>query len=67
MGLSLGKLAMARGIPFIFLTGYSGVVLPEGFTAVPVLTKPYIPRTLVEALSEVLVRSRGSNPEHATA
>jgi CheY-like chemotaxis protein len=61
-GLSLGKLAMARNIPFIFLTGYSRVVLPEGFTAVPVLTKPYIPRTLVEALSEVLVRSRGGEP-----
>ena len=37
----------------------AAVVLPEGFTAVPVLTKPYIPRTLVEALSEVLMRSRG--------
>ena len=60
-GLSLGKLAMARNIPFIFLTGYSRVVLPDGFAAVPVLTKPYIPRTLVEALSEVLVRSRGSD------
>ena len=53
---------MARNIPFIFLTGYSHVVLPEGFAAVPVLTKPYIPRTLVEALSEVLVRSRGGEP-----
>jgi CheY-like chemotaxis protein len=61
-GLSLGNLAMARNIQFIFLTGYSGVVLPEGFTAVPVLTKPYIPRTLVEALSQVLVRSRAGEP-----
>ena len=61
-GLSLGKLAMGRNIPFIFLTGYSGVVLPEGFTVVPVLTKPYIPRTLIEALSDVLVQSRGSEP-----
>ena len=61
-GLSLGKLAMARKIPFIFLTGYTGVVLPDGFSAVPVLTKPYIPRTLIEALSEVLARSRGSDP-----
>jgi CheY-like chemotaxis protein len=61
-GLSLGKLAIARNIPFIFLTGYSRVVLPEGFAAVPVLTKPYIPRTLVEALSDVLVRSRGEDP-----
>ena len=61
-GLSLGRLAMARNIPFIFLTGYTGVVLPDGFSAVPVLTKPYIPRTLIEALSEVLARSRGSDP-----
>jgi CheY-like chemotaxis protein len=59
-GLSLGKLAMARNIPFIFLTGYTRVVLPDGFSAVPVLTKPYIPRTLIEALSDVLARSRGS-------
>ena len=61
-GLSLGRLAMARNIPFIFLTGYTRVVLPDGFSAVPVLTKPYIPRTLIEALSEVLARSRGSDP-----
>ena len=61
-GLSLGRLAMARSIPFIFLTGYTGVVLPDGFSAVPVLTKPYIPRTLIEALSDVLARSRGSDP-----
>jgi CheY-like chemotaxis protein len=61
-GLSLGMLAMTRNIPFIFLTGYTGVVLPHGFSAVPVLTKPYIPRTLIEALSDVLARSRGSDP-----
>jgi CheY-like chemotaxis protein len=57
-GLTLGELAMARGIPFIFLTGYAGVVLPEGFSAVPVLTKPYIPRTLIEALSNILAQAR---------
>ena len=61
-GVSLGKLAMARNIPFIFLTGYTRVVLPDGFSAVPVLTKPYIPRTLIEALSDLLARSRGSDP-----
>jgi CheY-like chemotaxis protein len=61
-GLSLGRLAMAHDIPFIFLTGYAGVVLPDGFNAVPILTKPYIPRTLIEALSELLARSRGSDP-----
>jgi CheY-like chemotaxis protein len=61
-GLSLGKLAMARNIPFIFLTGYTRIVLPDGFSAVPILTKPYIPRTLIEALSDVLVRSRESDP-----
>jgi CheY-like chemotaxis protein len=61
-GLTLGKLAMAREIPFIFLTGYAGVVLPEAFSAVPVLTKPYIPRTLIEALSNVLAQARGSEP-----
>ena len=62
LGVSLGELAMTRNIPFIFLTGYTGVVLPDGFSAVPVLTKPYIPRTLIEALSDVLARSRGSDP-----
>jgi CheY-like chemotaxis protein len=61
-GVSLGKLAMARNIPFIFLTGYTGVVLPDGFSAVPVLTKPYIPRALIEALSDVLARSCGRDP-----
>ena len=56
-GLILGRLAMGRDIPFVFLTGYTGVVLPDGFTAVPVLTKPYIPRALVEALGDVLARA----------
>jgi CheY-like chemotaxis protein len=57
-GLTLGKLATTQGIPFIFLTGYTDVVLPDAFSDAPVLTKPYIPSALIEALSSVLQARR---------
>ncbi len=56
-GLTLAALAMERNIPFIFLTGYTRVALPEAFSGVPLLTKPYIPRTLIAVIEDALIRA----------
>ena len=47
----------AKGVPFIFATGYSGR-MREGYDACPILTKPYQAYQLVALLLEVLA------PEH---
>lgn len=43
----------ARGIPFIFLTGYDGkTVFPEEFRASPKLSKPVISEQLARAMEQ---------------
>jgi hypothetical protein len=32
---------MARGLPFVFATGYGAAAVPENFRAAPVLQKPF--------------------------
>jgi CheY-like chemotaxis protein len=44
----------ARGVPFVFSTGYSGESLDEGYRDRPVLGKPYRDVQLVEALTRLL-------------
>jgi CheY-like chemotaxis protein len=44
----------ARGVPFLFSTGYSGESLDEGYRDRPVLGKPYREAQLVEALTQLL-------------
>ena len=44
----------ARGVPFVFSTGYSGESLDEGYRDRPVLGKPYRDAQLVEALTRLL-------------
>ena len=44
----------ARGVPFIFSTGYSGESLDEGYRDRPVLGKPYRDAELAEALTGLL-------------
>jgi hypothetical protein len=44
----------ARGVPFLFSTGYSGESLDEGYRDRPVLGKPYREEQLVEALTRLL-------------
>src|SRR6476620_10591258 len=41
---------LARGIPFLFLTGYSQANLPEQFHGVTRLNKPWDPESLIAAL-----------------
>ena len=43
----------AKGVPFIFATGYSGR-MREGYTGRPILTKPYQPHQLETILADLL-------------
>ena len=44
----------ARGVPFLFSTGYSGESLDDGYRDRPVLGKPYRDGQLVEMLARLL-------------
>ena len=44
----------ARGVPFVFSTGYSGESLDEGYRDHPVLGKPYRDVELANALTGLL-------------
>jgi CheY-like chemotaxis protein len=44
----------ARGVPFVFSTGYSGQTLDDGYRDRPVLGKPYREADLVAVLAELL-------------
>ncbi len=41
---------LARGVPFVFATGYSAPIIPERYRTIPVLVKPFDPAALAEAL-----------------
>lgn len=44
----------ARGIPFVFSTGYSGCEIRGGYRDRPVLKKPFRRKELVEILTPLL-------------
>jgi CheY-like chemotaxis protein len=44
----------ARGVPFVFSTGYSGQTLDDGYRDRPVLGKPYSEAHLVAILADLL-------------
>ena len=44
----------ARGVPFVFSTGYSGESLDDGYRDRPVLGKPYREADLVEVITRLL-------------
>lgn len=44
----------SRGIPFMFLSGYNFRDLPERFGDRPIWSKPYMVKTLLMKLSEIL-------------
>jgi two-component SAPR family response regulator len=48
---------VARGVPFVFLTGYAKTTLPERLQACPHLLKPYNPVILERELMR-LMRAR---------
>jgi CheY-like chemotaxis protein len=45
----------ARGVPFVFSTGYSDHALNTAFCNRPVLQKPFRPQHLIESLTGLLV------------
>jgi CheY-like chemotaxis protein len=44
----------ARGVPFVFTTGYSANLLKEGYSAHPMLQKPFKEPALVAVLNQML-------------
>ena len=44
----------ARGIPFVFATGYEGAALPEAYRDIPVWQKPFEPEDLAKALPQIM-------------
>jgi CheY-like chemotaxis protein len=59
-GRPVGELAAQltrRGIPFVFVTGYSRQALPESFRQTPILTKPFSDRELLDAAASLVPRS----------
>ena len=55
---SVADRLMARGLPFIFTTGYSTPIIPEVYRHVPVLQKPF---DLEEVLSALFPRAAGAS------
>ena len=47
---SLADDLIARGVPFVFATGYSTPIIPERYRHVPVLQKPFEPEDITRAL-----------------
>lgn len=45
---------VARGIPFVFATGYNKDSLPEAYQSLPILQKPYGQEQLADALVKLL-------------
>jgi CheY-like chemotaxis protein len=54
----VAEVIAARGIPFIFATGYGSAGLPEPFHDRPTLPKPFVIEALAAAIDEAL-RLRG--------
>ena len=44
----------ARRIPFMFLTGYPHAAIPIEYRSTPLITKPFEPNEMKEALAEML-------------
>lgn len=44
----------ARGVPFVFATGYVGRAMWDGYCDRPILRKPYRPTDLADALTRLL-------------
>ena len=55
----------ARGVPFVFLTGYQAEMLPERFRGGVVLGKPYTAEQLPAALAEAARQQRVRERAHA--
>jgi len=50
----VAEVLKARGLPFIFATGYSGTSLPDFLQRVPIVQKPFQPQELEKAICTAL-------------
>jgi CheY-like chemotaxis protein len=50
----VASLLKARGVPFVFATGYGAAGLPESFSDAPVVAKPFRPPDLEKAIGRAL-------------
>jgi CheY-like chemotaxis protein len=68
MAYPVADIVSARGIPFVFVTGYDADTIDERFSTVPILQKP-IERQMLERLflsgPGVAAAARGGNPRAA--
>lgn len=44
----------ARGVPYMFLTGYDGATLPDGYRARPRLAKPFTMEVVLDSLRDLI-------------
>ena len=51
----LAELLTAKGVPFVFVTGYSSDAVDKRFSAVPVVQKPIDENALAAALTELFL------------
>jgi CheY-like chemotaxis protein len=50
LAYSVADELIARGVPFVFTTGYSPPIIPAAYRHVPVLQKPFDPEEIFTAL-----------------
>jgi CheY-like chemotaxis protein len=55
----------ARGVPFVFATGYGAWVIPAAFSGMPRLEKPVSTRVLARLFTSPALRGHPSNPPPA--
>jgi CheY-like chemotaxis protein len=58
LSYSIADLLIARGVPFVFSTGYDRDSLPAEYRSRPVLQKPFHSLELAEALEALLAAGR---------
>jgi CheY-like chemotaxis protein len=51
----------ARGIPFVFLTGYQPLLLPAEYRSAPIISKPFDPEGLKAILAQMLGLPNGAS------
>ena len=56
----IAEALMARGLPFVFATGYGAVAVPEELRAAPMLLKPFRFADLERAVRTALAAPRGA-------
>jgi CheY-like chemotaxis protein len=63
----VADILLRRGVPFVFVTGYGTMSLPESFQRAPLLQKPFQQHNLERALRDALDRNAGKHDKEAHA